>query len=64
MYIGWVHKDFLMNWFSEHLLNSTHWIYVRLVDDAPQDRIHKHLTRIFDIGVMDTVNFRLDRATS
>ena len=48
-----------MNWFSEHLLNSTHWIYIRLVDDAPRDRIHKHLTRIFDIGVMDTVNWHL-----
>ena len=46
-----------MNWFSEQLLNSTHWVYIRLADDAPRDRIHQHLTRIFDIGVMDTVNW-------
>ncbi len=54
-----VHKGHHMNWFSEHLLNSTHWIWVRLSEDAPQDPIHRHLTRIFDIGVMDTVNWRL-----
>ena len=48
-----------MDWFSEHLLNLTHWIYIRLLEDAPRDRIHQHLTRIFDIGVMDTVNWRL-----
>ena len=50
----------LMNWFSEQLLNSTHWVFIRLLEDAPKDAIHKHLTRIFDIGVMDTVNWRLD----
>jgi len=48
-----------MNWFSEHLLNSTHWIYIRLLEDAPRDRIHRHLTLIFDIGVRDTINLRL-----
>ena len=48
-----------MKWFSEQLLNSTHWVYIRLLEDAPRDRIHQHLTRIFDIGVMDTVNWHL-----
>ena len=45
-----------MKWFSEQLLNSTHWVYIRLLEDAPRDRIHQHLIHIFDIGVMDTVN--------
>ena len=49
----------LMNWFSEQLLNSTHWVFIRLLEDAPKDAIHKHLTHIFDIGVMDTVNWHL-----
>ena len=48
-----------MKWFSEHSLNSTHWIYIRLVEDAPRDRIHRHLTLIFDIGVRDTINLKL-----
>ena len=43
-----------MSFFYEHLLNHTHWIWIRLLEDAPQDPIHKHLTRIFDIGVCDS----------
>ena len=49
-----------MTWFSEHLLNHVHWIWVRLSEDAPRDPLHRHLTLIFDIGVRDTVNWRLD----
>ena len=49
-----------MTWFSEHLLNHVHWIWVRLSEDAPSDPLHRHLTLIFDIGVRDTINWRLD----
>jgi len=42
-------------WFYEHLLNHCHWVWVRLLDDAPQDAIHKRLTRIFDIGMGDSM---------
>ena len=43
-----------MRFFYKHLRNHLHWIWIRLLEDAPNDPIHKHLTRIFDIGVCDS----------
>ena len=48
-------RFFMTIWFYEHLLNHCHWVWVRLLDDAPQDAIHKCLTRIFDIGMGDSM---------
>ena len=52
-------RDHRMNWFSEHLLNSTHWVWIRLLEDAPKDAIHRRLTWVFDMGVRDTINWHL-----
>lgn len=48
-----------MTWFYEHLLNHTHWVWIRLLEDAPKDAIHKRLTWVFHNGVMDSMNCHL-----
>ena len=52
----WCNHKSLMTFFYEHLLNHTHWVLIRLIEDAPKDVIHNRLTWIFDNGVRDSFN--------